>query len=429
MPPENNAGLLPPIKVLHVVGSLNRGGIETWLCQAVACLPRQRYQFDFCTYRYKRGAYATELEQSGCEIHNIPLRSSPVAIFQFAKRFRRLLGDGRYDVVHCHGLLLVGFILFLARLENTPVRIAHAHSTKNNRALAGMVSVASRLGLALNRVLARAFSTHGVGCSAEAAAALFGGRWRGNSKYKVIHCGVDLTPFKIDRSPDSLRNALGIRAGATVIGHVGSFTVAKNHRFLVEVAARVLERSEDAVLLLVGDGSLRLSIEKTCAVLGIRERVIFAGVSSCVPELMRCAMDIFVMPSLHEGLPLVLLEAQAAGLPCLASDVVSHEAMVADGAIQFLPLASGAEAWADVTLSLLNGLTARTDMLAKMADSDYNVAVSAKRFEDLYGNARIDRARQSKKLMEDEAFSSWAESNSDRGSASIHPCKHSADPS
>jgi glycosyltransferase involved in cell wall biosynthesis len=275
-------------------------------------------------------------------------------------------------------LLLVGFIMFLAWLEKTPVRIAHGHST---RQVGGPVSVAA-LALTLNRFLVRAFSTQGVGCSAEAAAALFG---------KGCQEGVNLTPFggPLDTS---VRGELGIPHGAKVIGHVGSFSIAKNQRFLIEVAAHVFRRRPDVMLLLVGEGTLRPSIEETCTELGIRSRVIFAGESSRVPELMRSAMDVFVMPSFHEGLPLVLLEAQAAGLPCLVSDVVSQEAMISDGTIQFLPLASGVEAWGEAVLSLLERLTRHPDLLAQMANSDYNVDLSSKRLGDLYDAARAGSA-------------------------------------
>jgi glycosyltransferase involved in cell wall biosynthesis len=386
---ENNVAPLRPTRILHVVGSLNRGGVETWLWQAVASMTQERYQFDFCTYRRDRGAYAADLEHCGCEFHNIPLGSSPAAIIRFAKCFRRLLREGRYDVVHCHGLLLVGFVLFLAWMESTPVRIGHAHST--NRNTGRMHSAANRLGIVLSRLLTRASCTHGIGCSSEAGAALFGRRWREDPKYRLIHCGIDLKPFGIDRNPDSVRTALGIAPGAKVIGHVGSFRIAKNHRFLLEVTARVLQHRRDIVLLLVGDGSLRPAIEKTCAALGIRERVIFAGVSSRVPELMRSAMDVFVMPSLHEGLPLVLLEAQAGGLPCLVSDVVSHEAMVSDGGLHFLSLKVGAEVWAGAILSLLERSAPRPNALGQMADSDYNIIISAKHLEDLYDDTIMQR--------------------------------------
>lgn len=384
MPSENDVSLRRPIKVLHVVGTLKRGGIETWLHQAVRRLPREQYQCDFCAYRVERGAYAAELEQYGCKLHYLPLGRSPRTVLQFSGRFRRLLREGRYDVVHSHGLLLVGFIMFLAWLEKTPVRIAHGHNTQPT---GGPVSVADALALRLNQVITRVFSTHAVGCSAEAATALFGSNWGHGVKYKVIHCGINLTPFERPLG-SSTRDELGIPAGTKVIGHVGSFTLAKNQRFLAEVAAHVFGRRPDVMLLLVGDGSMRPSIEECCVNLGIRSRVIFVGESSRVPELMRSAMDLFVMPSLHEGLPLVLLEAQAAGLPCLVSDVVSREAMLADGTIHLLPLKSGVEAWGRAVLSLLEGPLHRPDLLARMATSDYNVAVSAKRLEDLYSAAQ-----------------------------------------
>jgi len=374
-----------PTRILHVVGTLNRGGIETWLHDAIARLPRERYQCDFCTYRNERGAYAIDLENSGSDLHFIPLGSSPLAIFQFSKRFRRLLREGTYDILHCHGFSLVGFILFLAWMEKTPIRIAHAHGT--DRKAGGPVSLVDGGVLVLDRFLTRAFATHGVGCSAEAAAALFGGRWRDDVKIRVIHCGINLKPFEEPIS-NSVRDELGIPRGAKVIGHVGSFSQVKNQCFLVEVAAHLFSRRPDAMLLLVGEGILRRSVEDRCSELGICSRVIFAGESSRVAELMRSAMDLFVMPSLHEGLPLVLLEAQAAGLPCLVSDVVSREAMISDGTIQFLPLASGVEAWGNAISSLLETSTRRPDLLARMVNSDFNVAVSAHRLEDLYDMAR-----------------------------------------
>ena len=390
MQSESGVGVLRPIKILHVVGSLNRGGIETWLHEVVGRLPRERYESDFCTYRRGgRGAYAAELEHCGCKLHHIPLGGDPLAVLRFSGSFRRLVREGRYDIVHCHGLLLVGFIMFLAWLERTPVRIAHGH---NSRPTGGPVSVAGALAMLLNRVLARAFSTRAVGCSPEAAAALFGGGWREGVKCEIIHCGINLKPFEVPLA-SSARDELGIPRGAKVIGHVGSFSIAKNQRFLVDVAAHVFRRCPDAMLLLVGEGALRPSVEESCADLGIRSRVIFAGESSRVPELMRSAMDALVMPSLHEGLPLALLEAQAAGLPCLVSDVVSREAVISEGSVQFLSLASGAGAWGDAVLSLLEKPARRPDLLARMANSDFNAVVSAQRLEDLYSMAQAYIAR------------------------------------
>ena len=374
------------LRILQVTGSLRRGGVETWLSQALVRLPRERFQCDICNYRFSGGAYAADLEKYGCHLHFIPRGSDTVALFRFSRAFRRLLREGHYDVVHCHGLPLIGFLLLLAWLERVPVRIGHSHNT--NRKTGGtLMSVLNRIGLALNRPLARACSTQGVGCSAEAVAAVFGKQWQKNSKYSVIHCGIDLTPFEAEADRTSWRETLGIPPGAKVIGHVSNFSVAKNPLFLAEVAASVFRRRQDILLLLVGDGALRSPVEKQCADLGITSRVIFAGISSHIPELMCSAMDVFVMPSIYEGLPLVLLEAQAAGLPCVVSDVVSRETQVVDGAVQFLPLAAGPDVWGNAVLSKLEASAPRPYPLQVMKDTDFNVVVSAKRLADLYDAA------------------------------------------
>lgn len=376
-----------PIRILEVQGTLNRGGVETWLRHAVTRLPRDRYQCDFCTYRIERGAYADDLESHGSRLFFIALNFRPVAFLRFCRRFRQLLRTGRYDVVHAHGLLLVGFILFLSRLEKVPARIAHAHSTRNTR---NAPASAERPVLALSRFLARRFSTRGVACSAEAALALFGNGWRREAKYQLLHCGIDLAPF--EREPESKGpEALNIPPGVKVIGHAGSFSPAKNHRFLIEVAAIVFRQRPEAALLLAGDGELQPAIEQRCRELGIRSRVFFTGVSRSVPNLMKHAMDVLVMPSLHEGLPLTLLEAQAAGLPCLVSDVVSRETMVAEGALHFLPLSAGAEAWARAVLSLLEAPRVERSLEA-MRQTDFDITVSSRQIGELYDEAGLAEA-------------------------------------
>jgi glycosyltransferase involved in cell wall biosynthesis len=376
------------LRVLHVTGTLRRGGVETWLRHALVHLPRDRYQCAVCTYQFGGGSYAADLEQHGCQLYFIPRGRGPLALFRFSKEFRRLLRENQYDAVHCHGLLMVGFLLFLAWLERVPVRIGHSHNTE--RRTGNVLTLAiNRIGLILNRPLARAFSTHGVGCSAEAAAALFGEGWREKSKYSIIHCGIDLARCEPEGDLKSWRETLGIQPDQKVIGHVSNFGLAKNPVFLVEVAAAVFRRRQDVVLLLVGDGTLRPAVKQRCEELGVSSRVIFAGTSSHIPELMRSAMDVFVMPSLHEGLPLVLLEAQAAGLPCLVSDVLSQEVSVSSGSVQFLSLASGVEAWGGAVLSLLETPRRRPDLLARMVNSDFNVVVSAGRLEDLYSETQF----------------------------------------
>ena len=153
---------------------------------------------------------------------------------------------------------------------------------------------------------------------------------------------------------ERVRGELGLAGRAAVIGHVGRFDRQKNHQFLLEVAAELHKRQPQVGWLLVGDGETRPAIERRARRLGLEGSVIFAGVREDVRRLMRNAMDGFLLPSLHEGLPLALLEAQAGGLPCLASSRISPEAVVVPGAVEFLPLEAGPAAWADRALSRIS---------------------------------------------------------------------------
>jgi glycosyltransferase involved in cell wall biosynthesis len=379
-----------PARILHVVGSLNRGGIETWLQQAVRLLPRG-YRSDFCTYRFPRGAFADCLERHGCRFYHIPLGSTAISFIRFVRALRGLLRTNRYDVVHSHGLLLVGLILLIARLERVPVRIAHSHSTGSD----GPSGILGRVMLFTARLAAGRCATVGVGCSREAVTAMFGARRGLSRKHGVLHCGIDLAPFRAASSATKLREDLGVGAQAKVLGLVANFTPPKNHRFLVSVFAEVVKRDDSPYLVLVGDGPLRREVEQQVQLLGLSRRVIFTGQSPAAPEFLKQVINVFVMPSVREGLPLALLEAQAAGIPCLVSDVVPGEANVCDSVTR-IPLANGPKYWADAILSILGtGGGRHSQALDSIERSDFNLTVSAVRLAELYGKAlrqaRIER--------------------------------------
>ena len=275
------------------------------------------------------------------------------------------------------GVLLVGLVLLVARLEGVPVRIAHGHNLRTD-ALSGM---RSRVVMPAARLAARCFATAGIGCSREAVQALFGANRK--RKYGVLHCGIDLAPFRPAGKTNDLRAKLGI-SGAKVVGLVASFTPQKNHQFLISVFAEIFQRDGSAYLLLVGDGPLRGAIERQIHALGISSRVILAGQTPAVPEFLKQVIDVFVMTSTYEGLPLAVLEAQAAGIPCVVSEAVTEEAKVWDGVTR-MPLAHGPKGWADAILSILQ--TPRephSRALENVARSDFNLEVSAARLDKLY---------------------------------------------
>jgi glycosyltransferase involved in cell wall biosynthesis len=215
-------------------------------------------------------------------------------------------------------------VLAVAAATGVPVRIAHIHNDRG-----GEPASAVRRGYRrLMRASILRFATHGFAPSAGAARFLFGARWRADRRWRVQPYGLDLAPFR--RAPERarLRAELGIPADALVVGHVGRFDPQKNHALLLRILGRWLALDARGFALLVGDGPLRAKIMATAGQDGIARRVAFAGMRADVPDLMLAAMDAFVFPSRYEGLGLALIEAQAAGLPCVVSNAVPPEAAV-----------------------------------------------------------------------------------------------------
>jgi len=368
-----------PIRVLHIVGFMGYGGIETWLMHVWRHIDRAKFQFDFCYTGPTPGAYAPEIESLGGRMVACPLKKSdPIG---FARRFRALLREGGYDIVHSHVHHFSGFVLRLARREAVPVRIAHCHNTRD-----GKGSAPSRiLYHALMKHWIRKYATHGLAASAAAAEALFGPQWQSDSRFRVLHCGIDVEPFRQNVSRAEVRRELGIPEEAPVVGHVGRFMPQKNHAFLLEVAAEVIKLHPDVRFLLVGDGPLRPRMEAKAHNLGIEKKVIFAGARSDVPRLMLGAMDVFLLPSAWEGLPIVLMEAQAAGLRCVASDSVPQEASVVQGAVRFLALSASPAEWATTVNQVVEvGDLCRRSALQIMEGSRFTIGSSLEELAELY---------------------------------------------
>ena len=370
---------LRPIKVLHFVGCMDYGGVETWLMHVWRQIDRTKFQFDFCYTEPTPGAYAPEIESLGGRMVACPLeKSNPI---DFARRFRALLREGRFDIVHSHVHHFSGFVLRLAQREAVPARIAHSHSTSD-----GKVSLPSRiLYRTLMKYWIRKHATHGLAASATAAAALFGPDWESDPRFRVVHCGIDLEPFRQNVSRAEVRSEFGIPEDAPVVGHVGRFMPPKNHAFLLEIAAEAIKRRPEVYFLLVGDGPLRPEMQAKARELGIEKNVIFTGVRADVPRLMLGAMDLFVFPSLWEGLGIVLVEAQAAGLRCVVSDAVPSDAVIVPGMATCLPFNRGVVPWVEIVLGHLDKPT-RSPLAAlqAVAATDFEIERSTRRLLSLY---------------------------------------------
>ena len=325
--------------MLHVLGSLNPGGVETWLLELARHGDGSGWAFDFCLLGSEKGAYTDELERRGSRIWRCPVRRPEL----FTQRLYRLLRRTRYDIVHSHVHYFSGWVLRVARAAGVPVQVAHSHNSHDGASLSGFCLVCRSW---MKSLLSRSMS-RGLACSAAAAEALFGKDHKENPRVRPAPYGIDLEKFR-RLHPDriQLRNEFGIPAGAPVVGHVGRLEPQKNQDFLLEIAAATATVMPQARFVIVGEGRLRERLEAQANQLGLLPRIRFAGQRGDVSELMVGLFDAFLLPSLHEGLPLVALEAQAAGLPLLMSSHITKEAVVLPHISHRYSLKAGPLHWA-----------------------------------------------------------------------------------
>ncbi|BAZ00598.1 group 1 glycosyl transferase [Tolypothrix tenuis PCC 7101] len=337
-----------PIRILHVIGGMVRGGIETWLMHILRHIDRDRFQMDFLVHTTDPCAYDDEIRRLGSQIIPCPLQ--PWRPWDYAANFRQILREfGPYDIVHSHLHHFSGYTLRLARLSGVPICIAHSHNDISaEHAKSGLYR---RWYCSVMKSWIAENATLGLGCSRKAVADLFGSQWQADPRWQLLYYGIDLEPFQNPVDPVAVRSEFNIPADAFVIGHVGRFHPQKNHQFLIEIAAQVARREPKMYLLLLGEGYLQPEILRQVLQMGLGDRVIFAGSRSDIPRLMLGAMDVFLLPSLHEGLPLVLLEAQAAELPCIISDDITQEVDIIQPLIHRLSILQSASEWAETLLA------------------------------------------------------------------------------
>lgn len=374
-------------RILHVVGRMDRGGIETWLMHLLRRIDRRRFRMDFLTRGGEPGAYDEEIRGLGSRVIPCAGHLNP---WRYARRFAEALAShGPYDVLHAHFSRYNGMVMRMAAQGGVPVRIAHCHTDLRHTESDQSWPVRAYLRLMRRRI--QRYATLKVAVSRGAAEYLYGPGWAMQPNTRVIHCGVDLSAFAQPVDPLAVRQAVGLPANAVVIGHVGRFVAQKNHDLLLDVARAAMAIDRRVRLLLVGDGPLRPTIVARAQELGIADRVVFAGSRDDVPEML-AAMDVFVLASHHEGLGLALVEAQAAGLPCIVSDRVPEEAAVTPPLVRRLPLEAPVSAWVAAVLDASGPRPiAREAALARLRASDFDIETSLEAITSLYEDGRPSR--------------------------------------
>jgi glycosyltransferase involved in cell wall biosynthesis len=375
---ENKA----PVRILHVVGRMERAGLETWIMRMLRLIDRERFQIDILVHSSEPGAYDADVRALGCRIFACPFIARP---WTYAAVFKRILAEqGPYDAVHSHVHFFSGYVLRLAKEAKVPCRIAHSHNDHN--ALERQTRWRRQIYLAAMKRWIRRFATHGLATSRIAALDMFGPEWDRDSRIQVLFSGLDLSLFETEISRAAVRQTWSIPPEALAIGHVGRFEAQKNHGFLVQVVAVAMQQQPNLYLMLVGQGSLRSAIERQVQALGIGDRVIFAEPQTDISSLLLGVFDLFLFPSLHEGLGVALLEAQAAGLPCLISETIPPEAEIIPHLVKRMSLEQSADKWAE-TLLIHARSTPRqsvTETLPLIRQSPFDMKASVLSLAELY---------------------------------------------
>lgn len=360
------------IRILHIVSFMQRGGLETLIMNCYRHIDREKMQFDFIVHREFRADYDDEIEALGGKIYRLP-RLNP-----FSPGYKKALMDffqshPEYKIVHCHLDCMSALPLTAAKKCGVPVRIAHAHSSNQER----------NLKYPLKRLYMRKIpgaATHFFACSKEAGEWMFPGQ-----NVTVINNGIETERFAFHPEiQGEVRSELGLH-GELVLGHVGRFMPEKNHDFLIAIFAEVVNRIPNAKLLLVGAGPLEERVRQKAEQLGIAQNVQFLGVRSDVNRILQ-AVDVFILPSLYEGLGIAAVEAQAAGTRCVVSDTVPGVCAMTN-LVEFVSLNETPAHWADMILQPSE--PARTSHADEIQSAGYDIQVTADWLFDFYAEQEL----------------------------------------
>ena len=372
-------------RILHVLDSMDRGGIAAWLMTVLRHVPRDRFQMDFLVHTDRTGAYDEEARSLGARIIACPDHTN---FLSYAVRFSRVLRQsGPYDVLHGHCHRFTGLNLLLASKAGIPIRVAHSHS--DPRSVELDLGMGRRCYYGLMDVLINRYATVGLAASRMAAADLFGSDWKSDPRWRILFCGIDFTPFRKSHHRPTIKTELRLDPDSRLIVHVGRFTGPKNFPFILEVFSMAMREDPRLQLVFVGDGPLENAVKEQVACRGLAKKVVFLGSRPDVPRLLLGIADLFLFPSLYEGLGLALVEAQAAGVQCLISDNIPEEADVVPELITRLPLSLSASEWADEALALLkrDSPVSSLEALGLVERSPINIENSLKQLEAVYCNA------------------------------------------
>jgi len=362
-----------PIRIAQVIGKWVGGGVEAVVMNYYRNIDHKKIQFDFICDNDSTNIPYDEIEQLGGKVILIPPYQKPLS---YHRELKKVLEDGEYKIVHSHINALSVFSLFAAKRAKIPVRIAHSHSTTNKK------EWKKNLLKQILKPFSKMYATDYLCCSELAGRWLFGDKIYDEGKVYLLNNAIDLDKFTYnEKVKKAKRKELGLKDDQIVIGHIGRFVAQKNHTFLIEIFNEIHNKEKNAILLLAGQGPLMEETKEKVDSLGLTDSVKFLGQRSDANELYQ-AFDVFLLPSLYEGLPVVGVEAQAAGLLCVLSNDMTKETKVLDSTI-FMPLSIEGKEWSTVLLDALKEYK-RKDTKKEISSNGFNIKEEAKKLTNKY---------------------------------------------
>lgn len=318
-----------PIRIVHNIASLHLGGSQAFVMNMYRNIDRSKVQFDFVVTPETKEGFYDEITNLGGKIFSCP-RYKGTNHIQYNKWWDDFFNEHpEYKVIHSHVRSTASIYLKIAKRHGL-VTIAHSHSTSNGNGISAIVKRIMQLPI-------RKQADYLFACSDKAGKWLYGEKAITQQNYYMIPNGVDLKRFRFDvNKRNQMRMTLGIKEDLMILGHIGRLSTPKNHKFLLNVFNQYHKINSNSKLLLVGDGELFDSIKQHINKLDINDAVIMTGSKQNTEDYYQI-MDIFLFPSLWEGLPVSVVEAQANGLQCIISDVITHDVDLT-ALIQYLPL-------------------------------------------------------------------------------------------
>ncbi len=366
-----------PIRVIQVFAQMNRGGAETTIMNLYRNIDRSKVQFDFIVHTDKKCAFDDEIRSLGGRIFNVPAYNGKNH-FSYKKCWVNFFKEhSEIKIIHSHVRSTAAIYLSLGNKEGK-ITIAHSHNTSSGK---GLTAVAKNI----LQYKIRYIADYKFACSKIAGEWLYGKNVYKKDNFYILNNSIETSIYIYDsKIRKKKREELKVE-GKNVIGHIGRFHKQKNHEFLIDIFKEIHELNDNALLILVGDGNLRASIEDKVIKLGLEDYVIFTGIRSDIPELLQ-VFDVFLFPSLYEGLPVTVIEAQAAGLKCFLSDTITNEVVKTD-LVEFISLKSSCKYWSNKVSKYLNGYE-RINTTNKIIEEGFDVRENANWLETFYLECR-----------------------------------------